>query len=327
MWNQASVLITGGTGFLGKSLVRLLLERYSDIGRIIVFSRDELKQYEMAQEFSVRNYPQVRFVLGDIRDEARLLQACAGVDYVIHAAALKQVPAAEQNPTEYIKTNVLGTENVVKAALACNVSRMVVVSTDKAVNPSGVYGATKLCAERVVTAACVPGSASQTKIGLVRFGNILGSYGSVLPFFIEKRKEGVLPITHKDMTRFSMSAREASDMVIEIMGKIVGGEIFVPKIPSFRVVELAEAVAPGSRRTFVGVRPGEKIHEELITETESLNTVDFGKYYVVLPPLKHNDSSLYATWEAAEWVPKGFKYASNTNPEFLSLTHLKQLTT
>ena len=323
MLNQRSVLITGGTGFLGKALVRLMLERYPKVKRLIVFSRDELKQYEMAQDFSEETHSSITYVLGDVRDRERLQQACEGVDYIIHAAALKQVPTAERNPMEYVKTNILGTENVVCAALADGVERVVALSTDKAVAPLGVYGATKLCAEKLVVAANAEGQTA--KLSVVRFGNILGSYGSVLPFFLKKKEEGVIPITDERMTRFSMLSQEAAEMVLWVLHTMWGGEIYVPKLPSYRVVELAEAVAPGFPKKFVGVRASEKLHEELISEAESATTYDLGKYYAILPLQSTWDTEAYVRQQGGELVPEGFRYMSDTNADYLDAEQLMRL--
>lgn len=325
MLNQKSVLITGGTGFLGKALVRLILKRYPKVKRLVVFSRDELKQYEMAQDFPTDAYPGIKYVLGDVRDHERLQQACAGVDYVIHAAALKQVPTAERNPMEYVKTNILGTENVINAALSGNVERVIILSTDKAVAPLGLYGATKLCAEKLALAANVGREKQQTKLSVVRFGNILGSYGSVLPFFLKEREKGVIPITDERMTRFSISRQEGADMVLRVLNTMGGGEIYVPKLPSYRVVDLAEAVAPECPKKFVGARVGEKLHEVLITEAESATTYDLGMYYVILPNPSLWDTDTYIQQHGGERVPEGFRYSSDANDDYLSLEQLRRL--
>ena len=322
MLHQKSVLITGGTGFLGRTLVRLVLERYPEVKRLIVFSRDELKQYEMAQDFPEQTYPSLTYVLGDVRDHERVQQACAGVDYIIHAAALKQVPTAERNPMEYVKTNILGTENVIRAALASGVERVVALSTDKAVAPLGVYGATKLCAERLVIAANSLEGDRKTKLSVVRFGNILGSYGSVLPFFLKKKEEGMIPITDERMTRFSMLSQEAAEMVLWVLNTMWGGEIYVPKLPSYRVVELAEAVAPDCPKKLAGARPGEKIHEELVSEAESATTYDLGKYYAILPLQPVWDIDAYIRQQGVKQVPEGFCYTSDTNINYLNMHDL-----
>lgn len=327
MLNQKSVLITGGTGFLGQALVRLILERCPRIKQLVIFSRDEQKQFEMAQSFPEEVYPAIRYVLGDVRDYERVQSACPGVDYVIHAAALKQVPTGERHPMEYVKTNVLGTENVIRASLASEVERVVVLSTDKAASPLGLYGATKLCAEKIAVAANAEAMKmnQKTRLSVVRLGNILGSYGSVLPFFRKKKEEGTIPITDERMTRFSISSPEAAEAVLWALKNTRGGEIYVPKLPSYRLVDLADAVAPDCPKKFTGIRPGEKVHEELISEAESATTYDLDKYYAILPTQAIRDTDAPIQQSAAQRVPPGFRYASDTNTPYLSreqLTHL-----
>ncbi len=320
-----SVLITGGTGSFGRAFVRTVLNRYPSIRRLVVFSRDELKQYEMSQEFSSRQYPGIRYFLGDVRDCARLRQALEGVDTVVHAAALKQVPTAEYNPFEFIKTNIIGAENLIQAALESGVERVVALSTDKAAAPINLYGATKLCSDKLFTAANNIRGSRNIRFSVVRYGNVLGSRGSVVPFFLEKRKTGVLPITDPEMTRFSISLQQGVEMVLWALNTADGGEIFVPKIPSYRILDVAQAIAPNCRHEIVGIRPGEKIHEEMITSSDSFNTVDLGRYFAILPQSAHYSQAEYCSSHSATPVPDGFAYNSGTNPDFLSIEQIRDL--
>lgn len=318
MFNDASILITGGTGSFGHQCVRTILSKYKP-KRLIVFSRDELKQFEMAQVFPLSQYSCMRYFIGDVRDKERLDRAFKNVDYVIHAAALKQVPAAEYNPTECIKTNIGGAENIVNVAADNGVKKVVALSTDKAVSPVNLYGATKLCSDKLFVAAnAYTGSA--TSFSVVRYGNVMGSRGSVIPFFIKKRDEGgPIPITDERMTRFWITLEQSIDMVLGAFEQAAGGEIFVPKIPSMKITDLAEAIAPGMGTEEVGIRPGEKLHESMITSEDSRHTVDIGDYYVILPeiyPYKGN---------SAEPVPDGFEYNSGTNDQWLSVPELRKI--
>lgn len=325
MLNYKSILITGGTGSFGKQFVRTVLKKYPDVKRLVIFSRDELKQFEMAQEFPVSTHKSLRYFIGDVRDAERLKRACEGIDVVIHAAALKQVPTAEYNPSECIKTNVIGAENVIDAALACQVKRVVALSTDKAAAPINLYGATKLCSDKLFVAANNTKGSRDLKFSVVRYGNVMGSRGSVIPFFLKKRDEGVIPITHDEMTRFNITLQEGVDMVLWTLNNMWGSEIFVPKIPSYKILELAEAIAPNSEKKVVGIRPGEKIHEEMITEADSITTYDLGRYYAILPqqtPWSLND---FVQHFSAECVPEGFKYNSGTNPDWLSIEQIRAL--
>ena len=281
MLQGKSILITGGTGSLGRALVAEIYARWPDIKRLVVFSRDELKQYQMQQEFPEREYPALRFFLGDVRNRDRLRRAFNRVDVVIHAAALKQVPAAEYNPMEFIHTNVIGAENVVEAAIDTGVKTLVALSTDKASAPINLYGATKLCSDKLFVAA-KNYAGTNLKSAVVRYGNVMASRGSVIPFFLASAKTGVLPVTHPDMTRFNITLEEGVDLVLWALENTQGGEIFVPKIPSYKVTDLAEAIGPSCRQEIVGIRPGEKIHEEMITVSDSYFTVDLGKYFAVL---------------------------------------------
>jgi UDP-N-acetylglucosamine 4,6-dehydratase len=325
MLNSKSILITGGTGSFGKAFVRTVLQRYPDIKRLVVFSRDELKQFEMAQEFSDTKYKGIRYFIGDIRDEARLRRALEGIDIVVHAAALKQVPAAEYNPFECIKTNVLGAQNLIEACLDSNVQRVVALSTDKAAAPINLYGATKLCSDKLFVAANNIKGHRDLRFSVVRYGNVMGSRGSVIPFFLDKRATGVLPITDEAMTRFNISLQEGVDMVLWSLEHAWGGEILVPKIPSYRVTEVAEAIGPECERPVIGVRPGEKIHEEMITASDSFNTVDIGKYYAILPMGAHYSVPDYCDKMNGKPVPAGFSYDSGSNEDFLSVEQLRSM--
>jgi len=325
MLNDKSILITGGTGSFGKAFVRTVLERYPSIRRVVVYSRDELKQFEMAQVFSDRDHPGLRYFIGDVRDEARLRRALEGIDVVVHAAALKQVPAAEYNPFECIKTNVLGAQNVIEACLDSQVERVVALSTDKAAAPINLYGATKLCSDKLFVAANNIKGKRDIRFSVVRYGNVMGSRGSVIPFFLERRKSGVLPITDPRMTRFNISLQQGVDMVLWSIEHSWGGEILVPKIPSYRLLDVAEAIGPECRREVVGIRPGEKIHEEMITVSDSQNTVDLGAYFAILPLSAAYTSAQYCEKMHACPVATGFSYDSGANAEFLSVEQLRSL--
>ena len=323
--SNRSILVTGGTGSFGKAFVRTVLKAYPDLRRLVVYSRDELKQFEMAQEFSETQYRGLRYFIGDIRDEPRLRRALEGIDVVIHAAALKQVPAAEYNPFECIKTNVLGAQNLIEACLDSGVQRVVALSTDKAAAPINLYGATKLCSDKLFVAANNIKGHRDLRFSVVRYGNVMGSRGSVIPFFLERRKTGVLPITDPAMTRFNISLQEGVDMVLWSLENAWGGEILVPKIPSYRITDLAHAIGPECEHPVVGVRPGEKIHEEMITASDSLNTLDLGKYYAILPSDSHFPADDYRKRTGATPVTPGFSYDSGSNAEFLSVDQLRTL--
>ncbi|WPP53306.1 UDP-N-acetylglucosamine 4,6-dehydratase (inverting) [Catalinimonas niigatensis] len=325
MLNDKSILITGGTGSFGKKFVETILRKYPEVKRLVIYSRDELKQFEMSQDFSPTEYKSLRYFIGDVRDGERLKRACEGIDIIIHAAALKQVPTAEYNPMECIRTNVMGAENVINAALACNVSKVVALSTDKAAAPINLYGATKLCSDKLFVAANNSKGKRDLKFSVVRYGNVMGSRGSVIPFFLKKREEGVLPITHNEMTRFNITLQEGVNMVLWALEHMMGGEIFVPKIPSYRITELAEAIAPECEQKVVGIRAGEKIHEEMITEADSLTTYDLGKYYAILPQRTVWKLDAFIHNFSASRVPEGFKYNSGTNTEWLSVEKLRSL--
>jgi UDP-N-acetylglucosamine 4,6-dehydratase (inverting) len=295
------------------------------VRRLVVFSRDELKQFEMAQAFSPREYPCLRFFIGDVRDAGRLRRAMEGIDIVVHAAALKQVPAAEYNPFEAIKTNVLGAQNVIEACLDSEVQRVVALSTDKAAAPINLYGATKLCSDKLFVAANNIRGSRDLRLSVVRYGNVMGSRGSVIPYFVAQREQGVLPITHPEMTRFNISLDDGVEMVLWSIEHAWGGEILVPKIPSYRITDVAEAVAPKARQRVVGIRPGEKLHEEMITASDSPNTVDLGRYYAILPSGAEFSIDDYCERMGARRVQPGFSYDSGSNQEFLSVPQLRAL--
>jgi UDP-N-acetylglucosamine 4,6-dehydratase len=325
MLNDRAILITGGTGSFGRAFVRTVLNRYPNVKRLVIFSRDELKQYEMAEDFSPNRFPQVRYFIGDVRDGSRLNQAMEGVDTVVHAAALKQVPAAEYNPFECIKTNVLGAQNVIEACLANKVQNVVALSTDKAASPVNLYGATKLCSDKLFTAANSIRGTRNIKFSVVRYGNVMGSRGSVIPYFKKMRKSGVLPITHPEMTRFNISLKEGVEMVLWALKRANGGEIFVPKIPSYRVLDLANAIDPHCEQKLVGIRPGEKLHEEMITSSDAPNTVDLGNYFAILAPSCEITRDRYCEIYGATAVSKDFVYNSGTNSHFLNINELRSL--
>ncbi len=325
MLNDKSVLVTGGTGSFGKAFIKTVLERYPRVRRLVVYSRDELKQFEMSQVFNDRDYPCIRYFIGDMRDEPRLRRALENIDVVIHAAALKQVPAAEYNPFEYIKTNVLGAQNLIEACLDSKVKNVVALSTDKAAAPINLYGATKLCSDKLFVAANNMKGARDIRFSVVRYGNVMGSRGSVIPFFLNKRKSGVLPITDPEMTRFNISLQEGVDMVLWSIDNAWGGEILVPKIPSYRVVDVATAIGPECKQDVIGIRPGEKIHEEMITTSDSFTTVDIGDYFAILPTAGHFTVEDYCAKTRGVPVKPGFAYNSGTNTDFLSVEDLRKL--
>lgn len=324
MLSNNSLLITGGTGSFGKALTRRVLEKYPDIKRLVIFSRDELKQYEMAQEFPPDKYPNIRFFIGDVRNQERLRRALERIDYVVHAAALKQVPAAEYNPTEFIQTNVMGAQNMISACMDTDVRGVVALSTDKAAAPINLYGATKLCSDKLFIAGNNITS-KDIKFSVVRYGNVMGSRGSVIPFFMNKRSEGVLPITDPSMTRFNITLDHGVELVLHALEHSMGGELYVPRIPSYRITDLAEAIGPDCEHPVVGIRPGEKVHEEMITEADSLTTWDHGDFFTILPVAPKWDISEWAAKHGATKVEEGFHYTSANNSSFLSVDEIRDL--
>ena len=329
MFKNKTILITGGTGSFGKAFLKYLLINHKDIKKIIIFSRDELKQFEISTQFSEKKYPNIRYFLGDIRDKDRLDRAMEGVDYVIHAAALKQVPAAEYNPFEVIKTNVIGAQNIIEACLNTNVKKVIALSTDKACAPINLYGATKLCSDKLFISANNIVGKRKLSFSVVRYGNVMGSRGSVIPEFFKQKKSGSINITNKNMTRFNITMQQSIDLVIWSLNNSIGGEIFVPKIPSYKILDLAKTIAPEAKINIIGTRPGEKIHEELITESESGNAVELKKYFVILTSLitDSNGKALKNYWNSKKnkKIKKEFSYKSNTNNDFLSVENIKKL--
>ena len=324
MLNDKSILITGGTGSFGKKFTEMTLQRYPKIKRLVIYSRDELKQFEMSQLYPADQFPNIRFFIGDVRDRERFKRACDGIDVIIHAAALKQVPVAEYNPDEFIKTNIGGSQNVIDAALSSQAKIVIALSTDKAAAPINLYGATKLVSDKLFVAANNITGWRDIRFSVVRYGNVMGSRGSVIPFFLQKAKDGnVLPITHKHMTRFNISLEEGVEMVFWSIENAIGGEIFVPKIPSYRIETVARAIAPSAELRYVGVRPGEKLHEEMITESDSYNTIELGRYYAILPS-DANKEKFLKHFNANE-VPPGFSYSSRDNQEWVDEETLQEL--
>jgi UDP-N-acetylglucosamine 4,6-dehydratase/5-epimerase len=320
--SKNSILVTGGTGSFGKAFVKEILKRYPKIKRLVIYSRDELKQYEMSNEFPTIQYPGVRYFIGDVRDLDRLKRAMHGIDTVVHAAALKQVSAAEYNPFEFIKTNVLGSQNIVDAALDCGVKKVIALSTDKAAAPINLYGATKLCSDKLFIAANNYRGQRDVRFSVVRYGNVMGSRGSVIPFFMKMAKTGVLPITDPQMTRFNITLEEGVNLVLSAIESASGGEVIVPKIPSYRITDVAEAIGPSCEKRVIGIRPGEKLHEEMITSSDSYTTVEFDRHFFILPP---NDKTRKATLTGGRLVEPGFNYQSDQNGAFLSVEELRQL--
>jgi len=326
MFDDSVVLITGGTGSFGKKYVETLLNRYSP-KKIIIFSRDELKQFEMQQKY---NAPCMRYFIGDVRDYDRVSQACDGVDYIIHAAALKQVPAAEYNPMECVRTNIFGAENVIKASINCGVKKVIALSTDKAANPVNLYGATKLASDKIFVAANNMTGGRSTRFSVVRYGNVVGSRGSVVPFFKKLIEEGEdeLPITHKDMTRFWITLQQGVDFVLKNFERMYGGEIFVPKLPSARIIDLAASIGPNLNQKDIGIRPGEKLHETMCPQDDSHLTIEFSDHYVIKPSIKFvdrdNDYMIDALGEKGKMVREGFNYNSGENDHFLTIDELKE---
>lgn len=324
-FKNKNVLITGGTGSLGKALTRHILKSHPEVNKLIIFSRDEQKQFQMAQEYPDKKYDQIRFFIGDVRDYERLKRAFQGVDYVIHAAAMKHVHIAEYNPEECIRTNVDGAQNVINAALDTGVERVVALSTDKACAPINLYGATKLTSDKLFIAANNIKGIRPIRFSVVRYGNVMGSNGSVIPFFINRKKTGTLPITDPEMTRFNISLQGGVNMVMHALEYAVGGELFVPKIPSYKITDVAEAIGPECEKQIVGIRPGEKIHEEMITESDAYNTYDFGKYYVIVPTVPTEALRELLLEGGYNKVPEGFSYNSGSNTEWETIESLRKL--
>lgn len=325
MLNNKSILITGGTGSFGKMFTKLILTKYPDVKRLVILSRDEQKHFQMANEFPEDKYPAIRYFIGDIRDKERLIMAFEGIDIVIHAAAMKHVHLAEYNPMECVKTNILGAENVIYASLNCGVKNVVALSTDKAAAPVNLYGATKLASDKLFIAANNIKGKRNIKFSVVRYGNVMGSNGSVIPYFLKKRDEGVLPITHPKMTRFNISLQDGCQMVFDAIENAWGGEIFVPKIPSYKIVDVAEAIGPNCVQKIVGIRPGEKIHEEMITISDAMNTYDLGKYYAILPQKTIFNLDDYVNFFNAKLVDENFSYDSGNNTEWETVESLREL--
>ncbi len=328
MLSNKSILITGGTGSLGKALTQYILNKWPDLKRLVIYSRDEQKQFQMEQEFPESKYPCMRYFIGDVRDLERLKRAITGIDYVIHAAAMKHVHIAEYNPDECVKTNVGGAENVIKACLESpSVTKVVALSTDKACAPINLYGATKLTSDKLFVAANNIKGHKDISFSVVRYGNVMGSNGSVIPFFLKMRANGSLPITDPNMTRFNISLSGGVDMVLHALETAWGGELFVPKIPSYKITDVAKAIAPDCEHRIVGIRPGEKIHEEMITSSDSFTTYDLGKYYVILPQTPQWNLEEYIRHFNAKLVEKGFNYTSGQNTEWETVESMRQLIT
>lgn len=323
--NGKSILITGGTGYFGRKFLQLIIQQYPKVKRVIIYSRNELKQYEMEQEFSTQQYPFLEYVLGDVRDLDMLMQVCLDIDIIIHAAALKQVSTAEVNPTECIKTNVLGSQNVITAAIAHRVKQVIAISTDKAVAPVSVYGASKLCADKLFIAVNRQKSEKMPICSVVRYGNVMGSHASVIPYFMSIKHTKKLPITHLEATRFAISAEDAVNLVLFALQHAQGGEVFIPKIPSFKVLDLAKAICADATYQEIGLRPGEKIHEEMITSSEASATLELEAYYVTLPHYKLQEKKEYLTRLNAKEVATDFAYQSQHNTQWITLPQLETL--
>jgi len=329
MFNNKAILITGGTGSFGKKFVETMINNYKP-KKIIIFSRDELKQYQMQHKWPESKEFGTRYFIGDVRDFPRLKMAMTKVDIVVHAVAMKHVPAAEYNPFEAVKTNILGAQNVIDAAIECGVKKVIALSTDKAAAPINLYGATKLTSDKLFIAANNYRGKHDIKFSVVRYGNVMGSRGSVIPLFIERKKTGILPITNKLMTRFNITLQEGVDFVLRCLGKMWGGELFVPKIPSYRIIDVAKAIAPDVKQEIIGIRPGEKIHEEMITKADAINTVEFDDYFAIVP------NSAYIKWERdkflnesngkpGEYCADNFSYNSENNHHFLTVKEIRNL--
>lgn len=326
MLNNKSILITGGTGSFGKSFIKIIINKFKKINKLIIFSRDELKQYEMEELYPKSKYPFIRFFLGDVRDQERLMSAIEGVDYLIHAAALKQVPAAEYNPFEFVKTNVIGAQNIVQACLKSNVKKVISLSTDKAVSPVNLYGATKLCSDKIFLSANNFKGKKKITFSVVRYGNVAGSRGSVMPYLVNSKKNNkIVNLTDKKMTRFNISLEDGVEMVLWSLKNTVGGEIVIPKIPSYRIMDLLKATGNEKNYKIVGIRLGEKINEELLGTADAINTIDIGKYYITLPTIKDKKILGYYNKFNYKKLKSDFSYNSGNNKKFLSVSELKKI--
>ena len=323
--SESSILLTGGTGSFGKAFLKNIIESKKEIERLVIFSRDELKQWELQKMYSPDVYPFLRYFIGDVRDRQRLNRAMRGITHVIHAAALKQVPVAEYNPMEFIKTNILGAQNIIECAIDQNVNRVVALSTDKAAAPVNLYGATKLCSDKLFIAANNIIGSSNLKFSVVRYGNVMGSRGSVIPLFIEQAQKGVLNLTDPEMTRFNILLKEGVNMVLWALKNTLGGEIFVPKIPSYKLIDVAKAICNDAEIKITGIRPGEKMHEELITVTDGINTIDLGEYYVITPSLNEYIKKCQGKSIPFKRLDQNFSYKSNTNENFLNKEEISNL--
>lgn len=323
MFKGKSILITGGTGSLGHALVKNILHTHPEVKKIVIFSRDEQKQFKMAQEFPEKTYPQIRFFIGNVRDKDRLNRAINGIDYIIHAAAMKHVPISEYNPDECVKTNIGGAQNLIEVALQNNVKKVIALSTDKASSPINLYGATKLTSDKLFIAANNIKGDKDICFSVVRYGNVLGSNGSVIPFFINEKSKGVLPITDKSMTRFNITLNQGVDIVLFALENAIGGELFIPKIPSYKITDLAKAICPNCKVDIIGIRPGEKLHEEMISESDSANTYDIGKFYVIIPSNKSFNFESFKLKYKPTKVKQGFSYSSDKNTDWESVKSLK----
>lgn len=324
-WKNSGILVTGGTGSFGSKFVEIILREHPDVRRVVVYSRDELKQFEMAQVFPTDRFPQIRYFVGDVRDKDRLYRALEEINIVVHTAALKQVPTCEYNPFEAVRTNILGAQNVIEASIDRGVRHVVALSSDKAAAPINLYGATKLCSDKLFVAANNFKGKHDIRFSAVRYGNVMGSRGSVIPLFLEKRKNGSLPITDERMTRFNITLEEGVRLVLDALEIMWGGEIFVPKIPSYRITDLAEAIGPGCRREIVGIRPGEKLHEEMITLTDALHTAEFKKYFVILPSVPLWDVNEFLNTFHGSRCKDDFSYTSGTNTDWLTVEQIRDL--
>jgi UDP-N-acetylglucosamine 4,6-dehydratase/5-epimerase len=323
--NNKSILITGGTGSFGKAFTKTIFKHWPNVKQLVIYSRDEQKHYNMAIEFSGKEYSAIRYFIGDVRDYVRLKRAMEGIDYVIHAAAMKHVHIAEYNPDECVKTNIGGAENVIRASLETNIKKVVALSTDKACAPINLYGATKLASDKLFIAANNIRGERDVLFSVVRYGNVMGSNGSVIPFFLNKRKEGVIPITDPNMTRFNISLDDGVAMVMYALEVAWGGELYVPKIPSYKIMEVAKAIGPNCKYEIIGTRPGEKVHEEMITSSDAFTTYDIGKYYVILPQSPNWNLTDYIKKFNAAKVPQGFNYGSGQNTEWVDAEELRTL--